>query len=95
MTPELSPRDVLYVEGLVEGAAAETMTPQARAYEASLTALTSVVQERNRFDGEAAHERRRRKRAERDKFYAHKWILFLFVLVAVLLLALVITGGAQ
>ena len=93
MTPEVTPRDMIAIERLVEGAVAETVSPPAKAYNQALGTLNTAIRGHDRFKEQAAHERDGRLRAERALVYAHKWILFLYVLVAVLVVSLFVVGG--
>ena len=93
--PSYGPSEAIVVARLVEDAAAETVSPQGCAFEKALGTLNTAIREHDRFKEQAAHERERRLRAERDKVYAHKWICFLYVLVAVLIVALFVVGGAR
>ena len=91
--PPIGPRDVLALERLVEGAAADPSSPQARAYEAVLTALKNVILERNRFEARASMERWRRIRVQRCLAHARAACGILLAAVAVLLLTLVVRGA--
>ena len=95
MTPELTPRDRIAIERLVDEAAAETVSPQGCAYEKALGTLNTAIREHDRFKEQAAHERWRRLRAERDKVYAQQWCGILLGVIAALVIALAITGGAR